>query len=296
MARDSLDRIYHEGRDPTGRLSTEGVMSLQLPHEFNRAPSATALWRAVGRGFERLFHAADGFEAGGEPSSRFAMSGVPVHDLNCGIVDAGDNAAFALQAMSGRLQQRRLPGIVLVTDAAHEANAAATMAGMIRAGRMPLMTLPALQFPPESHGFAVRTAITTADLSTANRLMASAFDLPAHCLDAAFATGLLATADVRVHLVLAAGEPVGALQTTVSEGMVGVWSMATPPDHRHRGIARAGLTHALATCFQEGCHTAFLIATDAGRPLYDSVGFSILDWCTAWVAGNDQPPKGTSTP
>ena len=126
--------------------------------------------------------------------------------------------------------------------------------------------------------------------------MASAFDLPAHCLDAAFATGLLATADVRVHLVLAAGEPVGALQTTVSEGMVGVWSMATPPDHRHRGIARAGLTHALATCFQEGCHTAFLIATDAGRPLYDSVGFSILDWCTAWVAGNDQPPKGTSTP
>ena len=224
------------------------------------------------------------------------MSGVPVADLNCGIVDASDNAALALQAMSGRLQQRRLPGLVLVTDAVRQADEAAIAAGLIRAGRMPLMTLPARQFLAESHGFAVRTATTAADLAAANRLMASAFDLPAHCLEAAFSTGLLAAADVRVQLVLAAGEPVGALQTTVADGMVGVWSMATPPEHRRRGIARAGLTYALAAHFQEGCHTAFLIATDAGRPLYDSLGFSIRDWCTAWVAGHDLLPVGTTTP
>ena len=30
---------------------------------------------------------------------------------------------------------------------------------------------------------------------------------------------------------------------------------ATPPEHRRRGIARAGLNHALAARFQEGCHT-----------------------------------------
>ena len=271
-------------------------MSFPAPRRVDRSPSTTDLWRAAGRGFERLFHAADGFESGGEPSSRLAMSGVPVADLNCGIVDASDNAALALQAMSGRLQQRRLPGLVLVTDAVRQADEAAIAAGLIRAGRMPLMTLPARQFLAESHGFAVRTATTAADLAAANRLMASAFDLPAHCLEAAFSTGLLAAADVRVQLVLAAGEPVGALQTTVADGMVGVWSMATPPEHRRRGIARAGLTYALAAHFQEGCHTAFLIATDAGRPLYDSLGFSIRDWCTAWVAGHDLLPVGTTTP
>ena len=78
-------------------------------------------------------------------------------------------------------------------------------------------------------------------------------------------------------------EPVGSLQTTSVKTLVGVWSMATPPAQRRRGIARAGLSHVPSRRFQAGASQAFLVATDAGRPLYGAVGFEVVGWCTAWV-------------
>jgi GNAT superfamily N-acetyltransferase len=51
---------------------------------------------------------------------------------------------------------------------------------------------------------------------------------------------------------------------------VGVYWLATLPDHRSAGMGRAVLSTALAT----GPHRPWtLVATDAGRPLYESLGF-----------------------
>jgi len=123
----------------------------------------------------------------------------------------------------------------------------------------------------------------------ATEVMAAAFDLPRSHVQAAFPPGILAANDVCVDLVLDGEEAVGALQSTIADGMAGIWSMATLPGHRRRGVARAGLMHALTHRFSDGCHTAFLIATDAGRPLYDALGFEVAAWCDVWLVEGDRP-------
>lgn len=251
---------------------------------------AALLWREVGLGFGRLFRAAAGFEWRQTPSATLAVSGVDLADLNCGVIDAGDTAPEAVLDVADRLRQRRLPGLLLLTDAVGpKADAAAESAGLAPAGRMPLMRMEAGTVGPESTHFTVRSVTGTAELAAANRVMAAAFDLPSDRLQEAFAPGMLAAGDVRVDLVLDGHEPVGAIQSTTADRMTGIWSMTTLPTHRRRGVARAGLVHALTARFAEGCDTAFLVATPAGQPLYEDVGFRVAAWCTVWLVDAQSP-------
>lgn len=50
-------------------------------------------------------------------------------------------------------------------------------------------------------------------------------------------------------------------------------NMYTEPDHRRRGLARRLLEAMIGWCRQEGYAVVFLHASDAGRPLYEELGF-----------------------
>lgn len=243
------------------------------------------LWRAAGRGFELLFQAAAGHAVVRQPGGLLALTGVAAPDLNCGVVWAEDDAASLTRMFADELRSRGLPGILLVADEAGQTDKnALPAAGLVAAARMPLMTRGPGPVEADAR-FRVRGAKSSADLSVANRLIAAAFELSATAVDAAFGPALLESAVVAVELVEEGSEPVGSLQTTSHDGLVGIWSMATPPARRRRGIARAGLAHVVSS--QLTNKLAFLIATEAGRPLYDAVGFRAVAWSTAWVV----PPR-----
>lgn len=58
----------------------------------------------------------------------------------------------------------------------------------------------------------------------------------------------------------------------------GLWgrvhTVVTDPEHRRKGLGEA-VTRALITALQQaGCSSVELSATDAGRPLYDKLGFT----------------------
>ena len=52
-----------------------------------------------------------------------------------------------------------------------------------------------------------------------------------------------------------------------------VFSVATDPDTRHRGYARACMTAILDWFREQGAHRVQLTSSAAGRPLYTSLGF-----------------------
>lgn len=67
-----------------------------------------------------------------------------------------------------------------------------------------------------------------------------------------------------------------ALFTIESAGDCTVDMVATHPDHRGRGLATGLLRRALREARDRGCETASLIATAAGRPVYERLGFVAL--------------------
>ena len=83
-----------------------------------------------------------------------------------------------------------------------------------------------------------------------------------------------------VFLARRGGTPAGACMTVDDpRGGGGVYWVATLPEHRSRGVARA-LMHAALHRLDNG--PVSLVATAAGEPLYDSLGFETVAHTTWW--------------
>jgi GNAT superfamily N-acetyltransferase len=70
------------------------------------------------------------------------------------------------------------------------------------------------------------------------------------------------------------GEPVATAATVTAAGVVGVYNVATLPQHRRRGHGEAVMRYALEKARKEsGCERTILQATEYGFPLYLSMGY-----------------------
>ncbi len=58
--------------------------------------------------------------------------------------------------------------------------------------------------------------------------------------------------------------------------MAFVYNVYTEPAHRRRGLARMVMNTIHAWCRENGIHQVALNASDAGRPLYESLGYAVV--------------------
>jgi GNAT superfamily N-acetyltransferase len=147
--------------------------------------------------------------------------------------------------------------------------------------RMPLMVRrprAARAFPPP--GTTVVRVEDPDGLATAERVMVDGFPLRSFqplTTGAALPPRVLDTPGWDVWLAYRHGRPAAAGYTYDDGGAVGVYWLATLPDHRSAGMGRAVLSTALAA--RPG-RPWTLVATDAGRPLYESLGFETVSTAT----------------
>ena len=92
---------------------------------------------------------------------------------------------------------------------------------------------------------------------------------------------------IELWLAWDGAEPISAVWLVRGDGVIGVWSMMTPRRHQRRGAGRALLTAALADAWSSETRFAVLIATPAGRRLYESIGFAAADEVTTSFRGVD---------
>jgi hypothetical protein len=88
--------------------------------------------------------------------------------------------------------------------------------------------------------------------------------------------------DVSIWIAREGEQPISVVWLTHGDE-IGIWLMATPHKNRGRGAARAALSGALAQSWQPATNGAFLWASPAGRPLYESLGFRPVDEAVVWV-------------
>lgn len=90
------------------------------------------------------------------------------------------------------------------------------------------------------------------------------------------------------HLVEADGQPVACGAALVSGGHVVIGDITTLPAHRGRGYGRLVTEAAIAGGLAAGAHTACLLASPEGLPLYRSMGFRTAETWTYLVAEGDE--------
>jgi GNAT superfamily N-acetyltransferase len=100
--------------------------------------------------------------------------------------------------------------------------------------------------------------------------------------EGAFAAAFSGGTVVRWHGAFEAGEPLACVGTIDAGEDCGISGVATPPEHRGRGLASWLLWQALAGARERGHRSASLRASKAGAPLYERLGFRDLGFVEMW--------------
>ena len=248
--------------------------------------------RLTMRGIRALISGAPGFHATMTTNSALLLSGEPVVDLNVLMIGPDPDAEQFLKAGTALAVERQLPLLVLITpDVGGDLTTSAQNASLIAGGKLPLMVLRTTE-PLQLGSDCKIEAVTDPQSSAlAGDIQASAFELPrasvSRALDASRTAGEAVT-----FIGFRNGKPLAALTAVRSHSSVGVWTMATLPGHQREGIGRALLTRVLEKYRQEGANCFYLSASEAGRPLYESIGFKTVGEYGIWILPND--PKASA--
>jgi GNAT superfamily N-acetyltransferase len=97
-----------------------------------------------------------------------------------------------------------------------------------------------------------------------------------------FRAAIAGETSIRWYGAHADGEPVSCVGTIEVGEDCCVTGVATPPEHRGRGIASWLLRRALTEARERGLSTGSLQATKAGAPIYERLGFRDLGFIEMW--------------
>lgn len=156
------------------------------------------------------------------------------------------------------------------------------LGGAVQALRMPVMTRSATAVPVVVPPNVRVVAVAEADeLAEAERVVVDGFPLPIYqpwTRGQALPPRVLGLPGWRVWLAYRDGRPAAAGYTYDDGVAVGVYWLATLPEHRLGGLARAIMTVSMAA---HSNRIFTLVATDAGLALYQSLGFATVAM-SAW--------------
>ena len=249
---------------------------------------AADLWRTIGASVAFAWRGAPGFEAHLTPTGWLILTGEPVADLNMIFVDDGPDPEGQLHAFGEVLRHRALPALVLLSDPiADRLVTPATALGLQLSGHVPLMVhRPVGEDAPSTavDRFRVEVVTDTTALGEACQLAAEAFALPLAVIARVLSPAILDTPGVTIFLAREGDQPVSTVMAMQVGSMVGLWTMATLTARQRQGAGRAVLTHALTHHRTRGADLFYLLATEAGKPLYEQVGFQTLAEATVWVS------------
>jgi GNAT superfamily N-acetyltransferase len=97
-----------------------------------------------------------------------------------------------------------------------------------------------------------------------------------------FAAGIVGKTSIQWRGAFAGGEPLGCVGTIAIGDDCLITGVATPPEHRGRGIASWLVRGALAEAREREMTTASLQASRAGASIYERLGFRDLGFLEMW--------------
>jgi ribosomal protein S18 acetylase RimI-like enzyme len=175
-------------------------------------------------------------------------------------------------------------GVMVEADAGHPVEAELRAAGWSVAEDEPALVLPALpELPAPPPGLTIRPVTDTASRGDALAVMAAGFGAPtadlgeplsAEAMDG-FGPSLACALDPDVAVLVgyAGGRPVSAALLHRIDEVAVIAGVATVPDCRRRGFARALTWAAIRAGADRGCACATLGALGASYSLYLGMGF-----------------------
>lgn len=218
-----------------------------------------------------------------------AVSGVALPTLNGVWVGDVGIAADSVSGLLDRVEATGLPYCLQVRPrgAAHLRELAATR-GMTSDHDIPLMgfTDPsALEASRDAEGLVIRE-LQPAEAGRHASAAAAGFEAPVEFFEQLMTPRVLSAPGVRSYLGEFDGQPVTTALGVTLGSHVGIFNVATPPEHRGRGYGAAVTARAVTDGLKAGATWSWLQASPSGYRIYERLGFRTLERWHCWVASN----------
>jgi len=206
-------------------------------------------------------------------------------DLNAALVEREPaDALQALEAAARVFESHAQPFGVEVEAGRHPAvdRAVRSLGLEVVVARPAMAILVEDLAPPEPPaGVDIHRVTTPGEVALVADIEVRVFETPRAVAERFIAPGMLDVAGSRLYLARVDDVPVGFAWTSVHEGAIGVFGVATLAEYRRRGIGRAVTSFAIHDA--PGVDLAWLQPTEMGSPLYDSMGFTERGEWEVWV-------------
>jgi len=125
-----------------------------------------------------------------------------------------------------------------------------------------------------------RVGAAESDLYAAT--LAEGFEAPVDAFGSLMGGGVLDDDAMAGYLAEEPGHPAGTGLGVRTAGVVGVFNIAVAPTARGRGLGRAITEVVVRDGFAAGADAAYLQSSEMGRPLYESMGFRLVETWTVF--------------
>ena len=194
-----------------------------------------------------------------------------------------DAEGFLIRSVARAKERDRPLTAIMSPHVAQSLAPVATRLGLTAVGAAPLMVLrpdvPA-QLNRPTH---VVRALGPELVGIAGDLIAAAFDTPRDVIARCIEVGMTETAGVETYIAWGDEVPMCTVSVTPTGNTGGITLMATPPEHQRKGMGRALLSQVIDDYRRRGVERFHLGATEAGRPLYTSLGFELVADLSVWI-------------
>ncbi len=249
--------------------------------------TAANLWTAVRRDLAMFFSYIDGAEVVLRGNAIIGLTGGPAADFNMALFDEDPDDFAVFDAFVSRVNAIGVSALAMMSGTvSRRLGSVARAKGLVEAGTAPLMARSgALPDTPVSE-FVIQGVTEPRGMSIFGDLVASAFAMDRQWVDRTFAAASLLDAPaLAFHVAYRRDIPMSAVCSSGAGSTVGIWTMSTPPDKQRQGAGRAVLLAAMQEHVMRGAETFYLIATAAGKPLYEKLGFKTVDELSIWLVG-----------
>jgi GNAT superfamily N-acetyltransferase len=203
-----------------------------------------------------------------------AFPPIPIAQFN-GVWPLDDRTAPALSAALTELDELGLPSSVQVRRGRTPAfETEARRLGFTNELELPGMAAHADDVPaPETNGLAISRVSGGPDLDDALETVAAGFGAPASAMAPLYTPDVVALDSLSLYLGRADGAPVSTSVGLDVDDTVGIFNVATPPEHRGRGYGAALTATAAREGFGNGAELAWLQSSAMGHSVYERLGF-----------------------
>lgn len=120
---------------------------------------------------------------------------------------------------------------------------------------------------------------------------AAGFEIDEEYFDRLITPEVAALPGARCYVGEVEGEAVTTGYGLTRGEWVGIFNIATPPEHRRRGYGAAVTAQAVRDGFAHGASWAWLQSSPSGLPVYERLGFRTVSRWSCWIAPA-QPARG----